>query len=82
MRDSQPTWFSQAILLLARVRLASRNQFIAIGHFQFFRSLVMEIAKRVNIPVVIPCIRLLDERPDQVFCHTPNGQAKGGLLAA
>lgn len=42
----------------------------------------MGSAKRANIPIVIPCVGVLDVRPNQVFAHTPNGQTKGGFLAA
>jgi hypothetical protein len=77
-----PSSAMAAISLFAHFRFIRRNQFVTIGHFQFLRSFVMGNAKGVNIPIVIPCAGLLDVRPDQIFSHTPHGQAKGGFLAA
>ena len=71
-----------AISLFARFRLIRRNKFVAIGHFQFLRSFVMENAKRVNIPTGIPRVGFLDVRPSQLSSHTPRSQAKGCFLAA
>ena len=39
-------------------------------------------AKGANIPLVIPCVGVLHVRPNQIFAHAPNGQTKGGFLAA
>jgi hypothetical protein len=85
MKRPQPALPSSAVAttsLFARFHHVRRNEFVGVRYFQFFRSFVMGNAKGANIPLVIPCVGVLDVRPNQIFSHATNGQTKGGFLAA